>query len=94
MNKPEIITEATHRTDMGRVAIVDRVRGGVVQIRHVVNETAGYKILDGNLVKMTPEEIRARKRGARIAVRKRRGEAAQIDRNLHFSLRKREVRLA
>lgn len=87
------ITEAAHRTVVGRVAIVDRIKGGVVQIRHIVNETAGFKIVDGQLVKMTPEEIRDRKRGARIAVRKRKGEAAQIDRNLHASLRKREVRL-
>jgi hypothetical protein len=42
---------------------------------------------------MTPEEIRARKRGAKVAVRKRKSEAAQIKRNLLTSLRKRKVRL-
>jgi hypothetical protein len=87
------ITES-HKTVLGRVAIVDRIKGGQIQIRHLVNDTGGgYKIVDGQLVKMTPEEIRDRKRGARIAVRKRRSEAAQIDRNLHASLRKRETRL-
>jgi hypothetical protein len=92
------VTEQTefnaHRTDMGKVAIVDRVRNGVIQIRKLVNETKGFKIVDGQLVKMTPEEIRARKRGAKIAVRKRRAELAQIKRNLLVSLRKRKVRLA
>jgi hypothetical protein len=84
----------THRRDLGRVAIVDRVRGGKIQIRKLVNETAGYKIVDGTLQKMTPEERRARKRGAKIAVRKRRGEQAKIDRHLHVSLEKREQRLS
>jgi nucleoside diphosphate kinase len=82
-----------HRTNMGRVAIVDRVHNGVIQIRKIINETKGFKIVDGKLVKMTPEEIRARKRGAKVAVRKRKSEAAQIKRNLLTSLRKRKVRL-
>jgi nucleoside diphosphate kinase len=82
-----------HHTNMGRVAIVDRVHNGVIQIRKIINETKGFKIVDGKLVKMTPEEIRARKRGAKVAVRKRKSEAAQIKRNLLTSLRKRKVRL-
>jgi len=84
----------THFRQLGRVAIVDRIRGGKLQIRHLVNEVAGFKIVDGQLVKMTPEEVRARKRGAKVAVRKRRGEQAKIDRNLHLSLQKREQRLS
>jgi hypothetical protein len=88
------ITESAHRRDFGKVAIVDRVKGGQIQIRKLVNETAGYKIVDGNLVKMTPEEIRDRRRGARIAVRKRRGQEAKIERHLHASLKKREARLS
>lgn len=96
MTNEENILEAdnNHRRDLGRVAIVDRVRGGKIQIRKLVNEVAGYKIVDATLQKMTPEEIRQRKRGAKIAVRKRRGEAAKIDRNLHISLDKREQRLS
>ena len=83
-----------HRHVLGRVAIVDRVRGGKIQIRKLVNLVAGYKIVDGSLQKMTPDEIRQRKRGAKVAVRKRRSEAAQIDRHLHISLDKREQRLS
>lgn len=87
-------SDDAHRRDLGKVAIVDRVRGGKIQIRKLVNEVAGYKIVDSTLQKMTPEEIRARKRGARVAVRKRRGESAKIDRHLHLSLDKREQRLS
>jgi len=87
------VNESEHRHDFGKVAIVDRVRGGQIQIRKLVNETAGFKIVDGNLVKMSPEEIRDRKRGARIAVRKRRGQEAKIERHMHASLKKREARL-
>ncbi len=83
-----------HRRDLGKVAIVDRVRGGKIQIRKLVNETAGYKIVDATLQKMTPEEIRQRKRGAKVAVRKRKAESAKIDRNLHISLDKRAQRLS
>ena len=88
------MSDNVHHRTMGRVAIVDRIKGGKLQIRHIVNEVAGFKIIDGQLVKMTPEEIRDRKRGAKVAVRKRRGEQAQIDRNLHLSLLKREQRLS
>lgn len=92
----ETLLEAddNHRRDLGKVAIVDRVRGGKIQIRKLVNETAGYKIVDATLQKMTPEEIRQRKRGAKVAVRKRKAESAKIDRHLHISLDKRAQRLS
>ena len=82
-----------HHLSMGRVALVDRIRGGQLQMRHTVSEQTGYKILDGELVRMSPEEIRRRKRAARISALKRRGEEARILRNREISLRKREIRL-
>ena len=82
-----------HHITMGRMALVDRIRGGVLQMRHLVSEQAGYKILDGSLVRMTPQEQRRRKRAARISARKRRSKEAAIIRAQHLSLRKRAMRL-
>lgn len=77
----------------GRVGLVNRVRGGKLQWRHLVSEVQGFKILDGSLVKMTPQEMRRRRIAARIAARKRAGEVAQIVRNRRMSLRKRDARI-
>jgi len=86
--------KSVHRWDYGKVAVVDRVRGGLIQIKKLVNETKGFKIVKGQLVKMTPDEMRARKRGARMAVRKRKAEKSQIHRNYEKSLRIRGARLS
>jgi hypothetical protein len=77
----------------GRTGLVNRVRGGKLQWRHLVSEVQGFKILDGGLVKMTPQELRNRRIAARIAARKRAGEVAQIVRNRRMSLMKRDMRL-
>lgn len=77
----------------GRVGLVNRIRGGKLQWRHTVSEQQGFKILDGNLVKMTPQEMRHRRIAARIGARKRAGEIAKIIRNRNVSLRKRDIRL-
>lgn len=88
------LDEAINRWVVGRVAIVNRVRNGKVQIRKVVNITKGFKIVKGQLVKMTPVEMRNRKRSAKIAVRKRKAEQMQINRNRTSSMRKRKTRLS
>lgn len=81
-----------NRLDLGRTAIVNRVRGGQIQMRKTVSQTQGYKIVDGGLVKMSPEEMRRRKFAAKISARKRRSMVAQIVRNRKISLRKRDSR--
>lgn len=89
---PPKVTNDPHRRVIGRIALVDRVRGGKIQIRHMVTAAVGFKIQDGQLVKMTPQERRTRKRAARISARKRRGEQSQINRNTKISMRKRNAR--
>ena len=84
--------DAHHKT-IGKLGIVDRVRGGHVQLRKKQSESKGYKVLNGTIVKMTPEESRKRKISAKISARKRRGMMAQIDRKRNISLRVRTNRL-
>lgn len=84
--------DAHHKT-IGKLGIVDRVRGGRVQLRKKQSESKGYKVLNGTIVKMTPEESRKRKISAKISARKRRGMMAQIDRKRNISLRVRSNRL-
>jgi hypothetical protein len=78
---------------IGRTGLVNRIRGGKLQWRHLVSEQQGFKILDGSLVKMTPQEMRHRRIAARIGARKRSAEIAQITRRRNLSLVKRDVRL-
>lgn len=77
---------------MGRFSIVNRIRGGKVQMRHMVSEAIGYKISDGKLIRMTPTEIRRRKIAAKRSAIKRRGQVAAIVRKRGISLRKRSMR--
>ncbi len=77
---------------MGRFSIVNRIRGGKVQMRHMVAEAVGYKIYDGKLIRMTPTETRRRKIAAKRSAIKRRGQVAAIVRKRAISLRKRKLR--
>lgn len=81
-----------NRLDMGRTAIVNRIRGGQVQMRKLVSQVQGFRIVDGSLVKMTPEEMRHRRIAAKISARKRAAIVSQIIRNRKVSLRKRDMR--
>lgn len=78
----------------GRLAIVNRVRGGDVQMRKLISTIQGWKVVDGTLVKMTPDEVRRRKRGAKIAARKRESEMSQVNRQRMLSMKIRQNRLA
>lgn len=89
----EQLSEAiSHHKVYGKLGIVDRIRGGQVQMQRKQSEQAGYKVVRGQVVKMDPEEMRNRKRSARIAARKRRSEMAQILRRRVISMKKREAR--
>lgn len=65
---------------LGRIQIVNRVRNGKVQFNKKVDVMGkGYKLLgNGMVVKMTPQEISKRAKGAKIGARKRKFEMAQI----------------
>lgn len=82
-----------HHRHVGKLGIVDRVRGGHVQLRKAQSDTAGYKVQGGMVVKMTPEEVRRRKIAGKISARKRRSEMAQILRKRLISMKIRSGRL-
>lgn len=77
----------------GRLGIVNRVRGGQFQMKKTVSEAPGYRIQAGKLIKMSPQEMRNRKRAAKISARKRIGELAKIIRRRLMSMMKRNRRL-
>jgi hypothetical protein len=90
-----LLTEAAkHHTSnvrkQGRMKVVRvRVRNGVVQRQKKLSNMKGYREHDGKVVRMSPEEKRRRKQGARKARSKRRAHRAQAHRHLLQSLRKR-----
>ena len=77
----------------GRTAVVNRIRGGKVQFRKVTSQARGFKIKGGQLVRMQPQEIRRRKRAAKISARKRKQEQGRINRARKISLKLRKTRL-
>lgn len=89
---PPVLSEMQLVRKMGRKELVSRIRNGKVQMNHLISAVKHYKIVDGQLVQMKIDEIRARKRGAKIASRKRKSEHVQIQRNRKNSLRKRHSR--
>lgn len=83
-----------HHRVIGKMAIVDRVRGGNVQYRKKRSDVKGYKIQNGVVVKMDPMEVRKRKISGKISARKRRAEMAKILRKRKVSLKIRNARLS
>jgi len=77
---------------LGKYSIVNRVRGGKVQMRRMVANAVGYKVLDGKLIRMSPVEIRRRKIAAKRSAIKRRSQIAAIVRKRGISMRKRKMR--
>lgn len=82
-----------NRMERGKIALVNRVRGGKLQMRKAVSNKKGYKIKDGQAVRMKPAEIKKRKLSARIASKKRRNQMSQINRKRGISLNIRDRRL-
>ena len=71
---------------------VDRIRGGKLQKKVKVATKPGHKIVDGKEVRMKASEKLKRKKGAKIAARKRKGRGAQSLRKRKKSLRLRKMR--
>lgn len=82
-----------NKVERGRAAIVNRVRGGKLQLKKLVSNSKGYKIDDGSIIRMKPQEIKRRRIGAKFASKKRRNQRASIDRKTKLSLRFRARRL-
>lgn len=82
-----------HHKQIGKMGIVDRVRAGKVQLRQKKSDAKGYKVVNGQIVKMTPEEARTRRITAKISARKRRGKEAVIQRKRTISIHVRTNRL-
>lgn len=84
--------QMTDRT-IGRIAIVNRIRNGQVQLNKKVDVMGkGYKLLpNGLVVRMSPQEIRNRAKAAKIAEKKRKMEMFQILRNRAMSELKRNL---
>jgi hypothetical protein len=72
------------------IARVNRVRGGQVQRRVAVTRMAGYKVINGKLVKMSSQEKMHRKLGQRVGARKRVSKIATMLRKRAMSIRKRK----
>lgn len=83
------------RRTIGRIAIVNRVRNGQVQMNKKVNIMGkGYKLMSsGQVIKMTPREILVRKQSAKRAARKRQMEMASIVRKRMMSMRRRNSQM-
>jgi hypothetical protein len=77
---------------MGRTKLVRiRIRAGKVQRRKKFSSVPGYTIRGGKLVRMSAQERRHRKMGARRAKIKIRSKKNQILRKRTMSLRKRKA---
>ncbi len=68
-----------------------RIRGGKVQRRKKFSTVPGYTIRGGKLIRMSSQERRLRKMGARRAKIKMRSKKSQILRKRKISLRKRKA---
>lgn len=77
---------------LGRTKLIRvRVRGGKVQRRKKISAIPGYTIRGGRMVRMSSQERRARRMGARRAKIKRRAKLRQALRKRKQSLRKRKA---
>ena len=85
------LTEANVQK-MGRTKLVRiRIRAGKIQRRKKFSSVPGYTIRGGKLVRMSSQERRHRKMGARRAKIKIRSKRNQILRKRKISLRKRKA---
>jgi hypothetical protein len=85
------LTEANVQK-MGRTKLIRvRIRGGKVQRRKKFSTVPGYTIRGGKLIRMSSQERRLRKMGARRAKIKMRSKKSQILRKRKISLRKRKA---
>lgn len=87
LNLDEVNVQKMGRTKLVRI----RIRAGKVQRRKKLSSIPGYTIRGGKLIRMSAQERRHRKMGARRAKIKVRSKRNQILRKRKISLRKRKA---
>jgi len=85
----DFISMSDEQLDEAKFIKVNRIRNGVVQRRHVVSVTPGYKIIAGKLVRMSSQEKMHRRIAQRKAAMKRRPKLAIALRKRTKSIKKR-----
>ena len=80
---------SNEQLDEAKLVKVNRIRNGVVQRRHAVSATPGYKIIGGKLVRMSSQEKMHRRISQRKAAMKRRPKLAVALRKRAKSIKKR-----
>jgi hypothetical protein len=84
--------EEANTQRLGRLKLIKvRIRGGKIQRRKKVSAVKGYTMRGGNLTRMSSQERRARKMGARKAKFKRRSKMRQSIMKRQRSLRRRKA---
>lgn len=77
--------------EAARIKIIKlRIRNGKIQRRKRVSNIAGFTLRGGKLKRMSPNERRRRRMGAKRAKIKRRSKKTQIQRKFRKSLQKRK----
>jgi len=74
----DFISMSDEQLDEAKFIKVNRIRNGVIQRRHIVSATPGYKIIGGKLVRMTSQEKMHRRIAQKKAARKRKPKLALI----------------
>ena len=85
----DFISMSDKQLDEAKFIKVNRIRNGVIQRRHIVSATRGYKIIGGKLVRMTSQEKMHRRIAQRKAAIKRRPKLAVALRRRTKSIKKR-----
>jgi hypothetical protein len=85
----DFISMSDEQLDEAKFIKVNRIRNGVIQRRHIVSATPGYKIIGGKLVRMTSQEKMHRRIAQRKAAMKRRPKLAVALRRRAKSIKKR-----
>jgi hypothetical protein len=85
----DFISMSDEQLDEAKLIKVNRIRNGVIQRRHIVSVTPGYKIIAGKLVRMSSQEKMHRRIAQRKAALKRRPKLAIALRKRTKSIKKR-----
>jgi hypothetical protein len=85
----DFVSMSNEQLDEAKLVKVNRIRNGVVQRRHAVSATPGYKIIGGKLVRMSSQEKMHRRIAQRKAAMKRRPKLAVALRKRAKSIKKR-----
>lgn len=91
--KVQLAENDSNKIVRGKVAQVNRIRNGKLELKATKSDVKGYKIKDGQAVRMSPKEVKKRKIGAKFAAKKRAQQASKIARKRAISMKMRDRRL-